>query len=242
MTHHWVYWVNLRGYHTLAGHGGKMNVLNAIPFPFYGDQFEAYYCDDNEFYVSLNKICEALGIDASGQRQRIQRDQAINDSLVLLHIMDKNGDQFRETACLNLKRLPYWLGTIDANRVKEEQRGRVIMFKREFADAAWAVFRSDLLPADVLAETDQYLSPEQRAYHELMDQARAMQKKLDQLEGIISEFPDIKAILDNIQGRLAEVERVRKDSTFIQPHQQISISEMVHAIFRELRNTNPASN
>ena len=42
---------------------------------------------------------------------------------------------------LVVNRLPYWLGTTDANRItNEDRRQQVILFKREFADVAWAAF------------------------------------------------------------------------------------------------------
>ena len=80
---------------------------------------------------TLHRICQALGIDTIGQTQRIQRDDAISDALVKLPLHK------REVLCLWLNRLPYWLGTIDANRItNEDRRQQVIVFKRECADVA----------------------------------------------------------------------------------------------------------
>ena len=69
--------------------------------------------------------------------------------------------------CLWMNRLPYWLGTIDAKRIRQ----RVIVFKREFADVAWAAFRSEILPTDVLAEVDATLPQSQQAYLAARDAA-----------------------------------------------------------------------
>lgn len=83
--------------------------------------------------------------------------------------------------CLWLNRLPYWLGTIDANRItNDDRRQRVILFKREFADVAWSAFRSEMLPADVLAEMDATLPQSRQAYLTAMDEAAAMRRRMDE--------------------------------------------------------------
>lgn len=71
----------------------------------------------------------------------------------------------RRLLCLWLNRLPYWLGTIDASRIPDADRRRqVVRFQREFADVAWATFRtfrSEVLPEGMRAEMDASLPPRQ---------------------------------------------------------------------------------
>lgn len=160
-------------------------ILDEFPFTFYSETFSIVLASDRRMYVPLHRICQALGIDTVGQTQRIQRDDAINDALVKLPLQVPYGDsgavQTREMLCLWLNRLPYWLGTIDANRItNEDRRQRVILFKREFADVAWAAFRSEILPADVLAEMDATLPQSQQAYLTAMDEAAAMRRQMDE--------------------------------------------------------------
>jgi len=131
-----------------------MDIVHSVPFVFYGEVFKAYLVDNRQWYIPIQEVCNALGIDAEGQRQRILRDEAISDRLANLPLETPYRDTIRiqEVACLNLRGLPYWLGTIDVKRVKEEHRKKVILFKREFAEAAWAVFRADMIPSEMLAE------------------------------------------------------------------------------------------
>jgi hypothetical protein len=63
----------------------------------------------------------------------------------------------------------------------------VILFKREFAEAAWAVFRSDMIPPELLSEMDTHLPPEEREYLEAMDQMRQVRKKIDMLSGKLDD-------------------------------------------------------
>ena len=160
-------------------------ILDEFPFTFYSETFSIVLAGDRRMYVPLRRICQALGIGTVGQTQRIQRDDAISDALVKLPLQVPYGDsgavQTREMLCLWLNRLPYWLGTIDANRItNEDRRRRVILFKREFADVAWAAFRSEILPADVLAEMDATLPQSQQAYLTAMDDAAAMRRRMDE--------------------------------------------------------------
>ncbi len=134
-----------------------MEILSTIPFTFYGQTIECYYCDDRRFYVPLNRVCEAIGVYPNAQRQRILSDEAISNGLIILGVSSIGIDSKNHiipTDCLWLERLPYWLGTIDSSRVKPEIHDRLILFKKEFAEAAWAVFRSDLVSQDILADID----------------------------------------------------------------------------------------
>ncbi len=131
-----------------------MEILSTPVFTFYGTEFPSYLCDDNRVYLPLAKICKAIGLNPLAQRKRIQSDETIHDALVMLEVKDVDPEtgNFRstKTACLLLNRLPYWLGTIDASRVKPEIKDRLILYKKQLADATWAVFHKDMMPNHVL--------------------------------------------------------------------------------------------
>jgi hypothetical protein len=134
-----------------------MEILQIMPFSFYGQTFECFYCDDRRFYLPLVRLCEAIGVYPNPQRQRILSDEAISDGLIVLGVSSIGNDSkncINLTDCLWLERLPYWQGTIDASRVKPEVKDRVILFKKAFAETAWAVFRSDIVPHNILTAID----------------------------------------------------------------------------------------
>jgi len=182
-----------------------VKVIDEFPFTFYGETFAVALASDRRLYVPLRLVCQALAVDFTGQRQRILRDPAISDALVVLKIANYpyGADQFRpsDVGCLRLDRLPYWLGTIDANRIAHKaKRETVIRFKREFADVAWAAFRSEILPADVAAELDASLPNDAQAYHKAMDEAAAMRRGLDEfgrrMNGIEQRVTGLEARLE----------------------------------------------
>jgi hypothetical protein len=100
--------------------------LDEFPFEFYSEIFSVVLASDRRLYLPLNQICEALQIDTNAQAQRIRRDEAISDALIQLPLWVPYGEegavQSRRVLCLWLNRLPYWLGTIDANRIKDTTR------------------------------------------------------------------------------------------------------------------------
>ena len=87
--------------------------------------------------------------------------------------------------------------TIDAARVKSEHRDKIVQFKREFADVAWAAFRSAILPEDILAELDAAGDPAEGDYQRLMDEAATLRAQIQEqevkLEGVITRVAGLEA-------------------------------------------------
>ena len=166
----------------------KSDVLELIqdfPFEFYGDLYVAHLASDRQFYIKLTDVCKGMGLDPKSQRRRIQDDEAISEKLIVIKADTAYKDSIRQkdVAFLNIHALPYWLGTIDAKRVRSELYETVVRFKRSFAETAWQVYRSDLMTPEVLAEMDTYEGPERAELGQAMDRIRGVTKRLDQLEG-----------------------------------------------------------
>lgn len=184
-------------------------IIQGFPFEFYGETYVAYLADDRQFYIRLEDVCKGLEIDPASQRRRIQNDEAIADKLVNMPFETPYQDttRIRDVAFLNLRALPYWLGTIDAKRVKEEIRPRVILFKRDFAETAWFVYRGEILPPEIIAEVDSYATPYERELAELMADFRGLKSKLDALSGRVDEeLSRVGLTLEDLGGRFAAVE------------------------------------
>lgn len=210
-----------------------MDIVHSVPFIFYGEVFKAYLASDRQWYIPVNDVCAALDIDSRSQRRRIQDDEAISHRLMNIPMETPYQDSTRiqDVSCLNLRALPYWLGTIDARRVKEEYRKKVILFKREFAEAAWAVFRSDMVPSDMLAEMDANLPSQEREYLEAMDQMRQVRKKLDLLSGRLDdELAKVGAELQDITGRLGTLEESLIGKQIVNPAQARLLQEMIASV------------
>jgi len=151
-----------------------MKIIEQYPFQFADSVFEIYWTDQRLLLLPVRELCEALGLSTPSQLNRIKRDVVMSRHLysVRARVVGKDGvPQEQEIACLGYRRLDYWMGTIDHERVKPELREKVILFKEEMADAIHAYFRSRRLPEDMRAELDAALPPAQQEYVHLMEQA-----------------------------------------------------------------------
>jgi hypothetical protein len=99
---------------------------------FDGDALQAVQHDDGRVYVVLKRACEALGIDDRSQREKLkEKPWAVG---VLITSTGPDGKNY-EAFCLDLDSLPMWLATIDAGRVAEHAREKLIRYQRECARA-----------------------------------------------------------------------------------------------------------
>lgn len=108
-----------------------------------------------EVYVPLREICDFLGLNWSGQRQRIMRDEVLREvvrGVVITHTPGVGGGT-QEMLCVPLKFLPGVLFGISAERVKPEFRERITRYRRECYDILWDAFKHDILPAAALSST-----------------------------------------------------------------------------------------
>lgn len=86
----------------------------------------------NIVYVALKPIVEAMGLNWSGQEQRVKREPTLSQGICVMHIPSPRGGGKQEVLGLRLDLLPGWLFTISALRIKGAQiRERIILYQRE---------------------------------------------------------------------------------------------------------------
>jgi hypothetical protein len=210
-----------------------LKIIQGFPFEFYETTYVAYLASDRQFYVVLNDVCRGLEVDPRSQRRRIQEDEAVSDKLVNIPFETPYQDSVRvqEVACLNLRAVPYWLGTIDAKRVKEEIRPQVILFKRDFAETAWFVYRSDILPPEIISEVDSYATPQERELAELMAEFRGLKKKVDLLSGRVDdELQRVGLTLEELGGRFEVMQAKVVAEAAINSEQAWLIQRLIQAV------------
>ncbi len=100
---------------------------------FYGDEIKGgiviHPPSQKGVYVPVRPLVDFLGIDWRGQRQRLNRDLVLREEVRMVVLDTAGGPQ--EMMCLPLDFLNGWLFGIDAARVKEELRERVLRYQRE---------------------------------------------------------------------------------------------------------------
>lgn len=214
----------------------SLKIIDQFPFEFYGDHFTVALARDRNLYVPMESLCRSMGLQTHGQVRRIRDNEAISDTLISLSIAWAYGDeavQEREMICLRLDMLPFWMGTLQPSRIPDEgKRERIIHFQREFASVAWAAFRREILPDDMLAEMDSSLPLEQQEYLQLMDEAAELRQRLSQHDTNLQAHD---TQLDDLQKRVAALEARLQGTDFLNPAQMKEYTDMVGLVARQLK-------
>lgn len=133
--------------------------------------------------VPIKPICQALGIDESSQRKKIQEDDFFSSNAVLSTAVGADKKD-REMLCLPLGFIFSWLATINPQNVKEEAREGVKLYR---VKCAQIIYKAMFLQNQFLKDK------------ELM-----IEKKLNELEEIRSNFKNAKINLDEANKNLKE--------------------------------------
>lgn len=122
---------------------------------FYGDTITAVLVEENserEVYVSIRQMCNLLGVSYQGQIRRINDDPVLSEKVKGVNITftpsGSRGGGPQETNCLPLDYLNGWLFGINANRVKEEVRDRLILYQERSYKVLAEAFREGRLTSD----------------------------------------------------------------------------------------------
>lgn len=83
-----------------------------------------------QVYVPVKTLSDALGLNWSGQFERLQRDAVLSQEIRSIRVT-RMQDQPRAMVCLPLDYVNGWLFGINAGRVKEEVRDRLIRYQRD---------------------------------------------------------------------------------------------------------------
>lgn len=112
-----------------------------IEVPFYDQAVLAAVVDPTgpvgrAVYVPVRPLCEGLGLNWSGQQQRIRRDPVLSRHVEIVCVTHTNpAGGSPNMLCLPLDRVNGWLFGINAARVNEGARDQVIRYQEELYDA-----------------------------------------------------------------------------------------------------------
>lgn len=103
---------------------------NIVTVDFYGDTLFGFKEGDHTF-VGMKPMVEAMGLNWSGQLQRVKRDPILSEGVCVIPTpFGRGGDQ--EAVCLRLELVNGWLFTISTDRIKDKSvREKVITYQRE---------------------------------------------------------------------------------------------------------------
>jgi len=194
---------------------------------FYGDALLVVLVEINEerqAVIPLRQFCDYLGVDWSGQRQRLLRDEELAEEVVSVAVtstqIGKRGYYNRPVLCLPLDLLPGWLFGVTPSRVKPEYRERVRLYRKKCYRALWEAFqRGELFPdevvvvpstADIVPAPDRHLALVEEQYDHLLGVTNLVREHLEILTGVITPVADkldyAVRLLETLVGRQDETE------------------------------------
>ena len=172
-----------------------MKELTQIPF-----HDTTIYTTADGAYVALRPVCEALGLDFSGQLQRLQHQSWATVGVTPTVAAD---GKTREMTVIDRRTFTMWLATIDTSRVKNERtRELVRTYQCEAADALDKYFNEG---AAINPRTVQPRNDEDRA----VTRAAGLADLIGKFRGIIADaYLDAKAriVLARAMGDTPEIE------------------------------------
>jgi len=104
---------------------------------FNNQQVPVFFHNDKP-YVAMKPICENIGLNWDGQRQRIKRNHVLNQGAVIITAPSASGDQ--DYIALPLGMLNGWLMGVDANKVKPEIKDTLVKYQLECYDVLYQHF------------------------------------------------------------------------------------------------------
>lgn len=206
---------------------------------FYDDEIPVVLIQEDQrrqVFVPVRPICDYLGVDWSGQRQRILRDPVLSGELVPCVVVTptqgSQPEQRREVQCLPLEFINGFLFGINASRVKEEVRDRLIRYQRECYQVLSEAFQEGRLTTEPafsdLLDSD---SPAAQAYKIAAAMMRMARQQLileNRLDHHTTRLDDYERRLEDVESTLGDPQR------HITPDQASRISQAVKAIAMQL--------
>ena len=202
---------------------------------FYGDDIIAVLVGVNgeeHVYIPVRPICTYLGLSWSGQSERIKRDLVLSEEARFVRVTRTNLGGNPNILCLPLDFLNGWLFGINAARVKEEHREKVVRYQREcyrILAEAFQVKSAVTAPSSSIQMLEQ-LRETGLAIAQLAEQQIAIETRLT------NRLDKAAQVVGDIQRRLGAVERRVKPAEIISDEQASDIALSVKALGELLTN------
>lgn len=123
---------------------------------------------DGEIFVPIKPICDAIGINADGQRIKLRDDEFFNSTTEIISVVAADGKE-REMYCIRLRDVYGWLATINPGKVATEAREAVSRYRRECYDVLYDHFTGSMrrtiettMPKSNSSKRSTMLSPKRR--------------------------------------------------------------------------------
>ncbi len=210
---------------------------------FYEDEVTAVVVEESGrqvIYVPLKPISDFLGVDWDGQRQRIRRDPVLSEVVkgavvTTAPSASGRGGGPQEMLCLPLDFLNGYLFGINANRVREDIRDKVIRYQRECYQVLAAAFLETTPP-------DSTTSTEMQSLIQIREMGRAIMQMAEQQMALTARIDKAAVIVGQHEKRLTALEKRLSPREAVSDEQAADIAEKVKAVAMELTTVDSSKN
>lgn len=113
-----------------------------VKFAFQGDELEVVRLPEGDVGVPLRRLCKIVEVDPDAQMSRLARAAELGArwaTTSMMEVVAQDG-KVRAMAILPRRSIPMWAATIDAARVSEAIRAKLIAYQDQAADVLAAHF------------------------------------------------------------------------------------------------------
>lgn len=211
---------------------------------FYGDELTAVLVrvkGQPVIYIPVRPICDFMGVDWSSQRQRINRDPVLSQELipcVVVTTTQGQPDQRREMACLPLDMINGWLFGINATRVKEDLRDRLIQYQRECYRVLADAFVNRIISDDWMQTNPETMM----ALQQIRENALAVAGLAEEQMRMMARLDKAAIVIGQYGKRITVLEAKLSPREAVTDEQAADISAKVLAIATEMTEEDSSQN
>ncbi len=149
-----------------------------------GVEIYAVIDENNQIFVPIRPICEAIGVSLQGQAEKINEDEILSSVVKENLTTGADGKQY-EMLTLPLEFVYGWIFTINPRKVNPQSRESVIKYKRECYDV---LYRHCFNRAQRQAESNQAEAAELEHLRQLMGQEKDVKSQINETKKRIDKI------------------------------------------------------
>lgn len=223
----------------------KEQAIEQKDIRFLDDTLPAALTSSGNIYLSIPGLCGALGLNVSGQTQRIQRTRSLAKGLRQITLTTPGGAQ--RINCLRLDRVALWIAGMQTNSIKADYREKIEAYQDDLAPVATEVFlRSagvrlpDLVPVNhpLLVELAQNLEDLGDVANFLREHFAAIMLLPEQMNTLTERIGQVlDVVVQRQQATEQQVAKIDSRTQRLTPAHQREVQVLVDRMVRESKSS-----
>jgi phage antirepressor YoqD-like protein len=126
--------------------GSEVHTMNELikHINFNGDNLLAVQDESGNVLISVNHICNGLGLDAPTQKLKLREHATLSKGVGICRLPSDGGIQ--DTFVINLEFLPLWLAGINPAKVNPESQEKLVSYQLKAKDVLSRAFIQNNIP------------------------------------------------------------------------------------------------